>query len=134
MLTKTNLCCQTVERRPYASLGEVVHIKMCGCVRGVKTNLGSDGDKGSIPICPGCGCAGDLVQEIHDELQRRKIGRGNIAQLKQMELTTAQIKDVNAKLDVIMSHMNLLSPPSAVEAMERTADAQFQIQKMGSAR
>ena len=66
------------------------------------------------------------MQEIHDELQRRKVGRGNIAQLKQIELTTAQIKDVNAKLDVIMSHMNLLSPPSAVEAMERTADAQFQ--------
>ena len=94
---------------------------MCGCVHAVKTNLSAEGNKGSMPICPGCGCESELVQQIHDELQRRKVGRGNIAQLRQMELTTAHVKDVNTKLDLIMEHLSLTAPPSAVEAMERAA-------------
>lgn len=96
---------------------------MCGYIHGVKTNLSAESTKGSMPICPGCGCESELVQQIHDELQCRKVGRGNIAQLRQMELTTAQVKDVNAKLDIIMEHLSLTAPPSAVEAMERDAAA-----------
>ena len=86
------------------------------CFRGVKTNLGETG-KGQMPICPGWGCSDDIVREIHDELQARKVGRGNIAQLRQQELQIAYTKDLNAKLDLVMKHLGLQAPPSAVDAL-----------------
>ena len=45
------------------------------------------------------------------------MGRGNIAQLRQQEIHIAYTKDVNAKLDLIMSHLGLAAPPSAVDAL-----------------
>ena len=106
--TQNNCCQNSVERRPYAQLGDVQHIKCCLCLRGVKTDLGGEGKGGSMPISPGCGCSDDLVQEIAEELQRRKVGRGNIAQLRQQELQIAYTKDLNAKLDLIMKEIQNL--------------------------
>ena len=78
--------------------------------RQVKSNLNDGGDKGPIPICPGFGCSYELVSELHDALQARKVGRGNIAQIQQQELTLAYVKDLNVKVDMIMRHLNLERP------------------------
>ena len=99
-----------------AQLGDVNHMKCCGCFEGVKTDL-SESKDGHIPISPGCGCDAATVRAIVDELQARKIGRGNVAQLRQQELHIAYTKDVNAKLDLIMTHLGLQAPPSNVDAL-----------------
>lgn len=120
VLTSSNICWSSVERRPYAQIGEVISMKMCMCCHAVKSNL-NDGGKGSQPICPGWGCQENTVRAITNALQERKVGRGNIAQIQQIELTTAYAKDINAKLDAVMHHLKLPNPPMAnrAEVMER---------------
>lgn len=61
------------------------------------------------------------VTRLKDALQERKVGRGNIAQIQQAELTVAYVKDINDKLDAVMQHLNLSTPPLAnnAEVMER---------------
>lgn len=120
VLTSSNLCWSSVERRPYAQIGEVIEMKMCMCCHAVKSNLNESG-KTAVPICPGWGCEADKVRRLKDALQERKVGRGNIAQIQQAELTVAYVKDINAKLDAVMHHLNLATPPLAnnAEVMER---------------
>lgn len=117
VLYKSNICSSSVERRPYAQLGDVQHMKCLGCLRGVATNMNEEQKGGHIPISPGWGCDDRRVKEIVDELQARKVGRGNIAQLRQQELHIAYTKDVNTKLDLIMKHLGLAAPPSNVDAL-----------------
>mmetsp|Transcript_1421 Transcript_1421/g.2250 ORF Transcript_1421/g.2250 Transcript_1421/m.2250 type:complete len:108 (-) Transcript_1421:204-527(-) len=95
-------------------------MNMCLCCHAVKSNLNEAG-KGSAPICPGWGCQADKVQRLAEALQERKVGRGNIAQIQQAELTVAYVKDINAKLDTVMQHLKLATPPLAnnAEVMER---------------
>ena len=122
VLHKYNMCMSSVERRPYAQLGEVQHVKCCGCFRGVKTDLNGEG-KANVPISPGWGCSEGVVQELVTELQARKVGRGNIAQLRLQELQSAYTKDISAKLDLIMAHLNLKAPPSHVDNLIATRAA-----------
>jgi len=78
VLKTDNCCCHSVQKRPYAQLGSVDSSQACGCCWGVKSDItGAEGE-----ISPGCGCQEALVKEIIAELQARKLGRGNVAQLK----------------------------------------------------
>ena len=71
---RSNRCFNSVDRKPYAQLGSVDE-KVCCCIHSVN---------GLAP-----GCCGDpvLVKEIAEEMQARKVGRGNIAQLRNQENT-----------------------------------------------
>ena len=75
---KKSCCLKAVRREPYAQLGSVQpNWLFCGkCV-----NVATDQNF----VCPGCGCNYDLTQEISAELQKRKVKRGNIAQIRQQD-------------------------------------------------
>ena len=70
-----NNCCSSIDRKPYAQLRAVDEEIVCCCIHGVNT---------MVP-----GWCGDTtrVREIAAELQARKVGRGNIAQLRNQENT-----------------------------------------------
>jgi|Transcript_124576 hypothetical protein len=70
--TKNN-CDDSEVKLPYAQLGSVDMNKSCCCCWGVND------------FVPGCGCSKALVEDLHNELQARKVKRGNIAQVKQLE-------------------------------------------------
>lgn len=108
-----NNCCHSVQKRPYAQLGSVDSQQACGCCWGVKTDItGAEGE-----IKPGCGCEEALVKEIIDELQARKVGRGNIAQLKAHEQLAARVDHMHAKIDAILKHLDVPIPPTPALAL-----------------
>ena len=100
-------CANSTEKRPYAQLNDVNKTTCC-CFLGVSSAL-NDGK----PISPGCGCNETLVDELVMELQKRKEGRGNIAQVKIAERAFALQRDMDTKLDKIMTHLKLPIPPPA---------------------
>lgn len=95
-------------KRPYGELGSVARANCCCCV----SFHSSFGD-----ICPGSGCSADLVDEIVDELKARQRGRGDTAQIRRQEETLERLDNVEAKLDAIMSHLNIAAPPPANNVM-----------------
>ena len=52
-----------------------------------------------------------LVEEIAAELQARKIGRGNVAQVREAEVMKEQVALLHTKVDLIMAHLNIDMPP-----------------------
>ena len=58
-------------------------------------------------ISPGCGCEGDLVDEVVEELKARQAGRGDQGQIQRQEATMEAILQVNRKLDLIMEHLKI---------------------------
>ena len=98
VLKTDNLCCHNIQKRPYAQLGSVDSNNSCGCCWAVKSDL----TPAESCIQPGCGCEKDLVKEIIDELQARKVGRGNIAQLKAHEQLAARVDHMHIKIDAIL--------------------------------
>ena len=75
---KKSCCLKAVRREPYAQLGSVEPARLfCGTCVNVATDQNT--------VCPGCGCNKQLTAEVSDELQRRKVKRGNIAQIRQQE-------------------------------------------------
>ena len=109
VLKTDNFCCHTVQKRPYAQLGSVDSAQECGVCWSVKSDI--SGDTGAIK--PACGCEQALVEEIIAELQARKIGRGNVAQLKAHENLARRVDHMDAKLDAIMKHLGVDIPPAA---------------------
>ena len=113
VLKKDNSCCHSVQKRPYAQLGHVDSNQACGCCWGVTSDLtGYEGE-----ISPGCGCSEGLVKEIIEELQARKLGRGNVAQLKAQEQLAARVDHMDAKLDAILKHLSIPVPPAPALAL-----------------
>ena len=82
-------------------------------------------DDGSCLGYSACGCSEAIVKEIIEELQARKMGRGNVAQLKAQEVLAQRVDHIHIKLDAILKHLNLEVPPSTalavpvVESMQR---------------
>ena len=87
VLTKHDCCNHIVQKRPYAQLGSVDSHHECGICWSVGSDLtGRDGR-----LMPGWGCNAPLVREIVEELQERKLGRGNVAQMRSHEDLAASV-------------------------------------------
>ena len=84
--TFSNNCMRSTDRKPYAQLRAVDEEICCCCFHGVN---------GWVP-----GWCGDTqkVQEIAAELQARKVGRGNIAQIRNQENTMVKAIEAEAWL------------------------------------
>jgi len=90
---------ESVTRMPYAQLGSVDEGRCCCCT-------------GVNGISPGWGCSYDLVKEISEELQARKVGRGNIAQLRNQENTMYKALEVDVRTDIVLKHLDIMYPPT----------------------
>lgn len=115
VMTRKTMCDTTVQRRPYGELGSVDKGTAFGCCTSVTSGLG--------PISPGWGCEEALVDELVEELKARMKTRGDTGQIKRAEqqldaITQVQldIKQLNTKLDVIMAHLQIKSPPPSPPA------------------
>ena len=86
MVTREATCYRSAIRKPWAQLGDV-EVSNCMCCLMVD-------DVGS----PGCGCNQRLVNDIAADLQKRKVLRGNIAQLKVQENIMKEVLKIDAKL------------------------------------
>mmetsp|Transcript_64823 Transcript_64823/g.163268 ORF Transcript_64823/g.163268 Transcript_64823/m.163268 type:complete len:742 (+) Transcript_64823:83-2308(+) len=106
-ITNTNFCMKSNSRTPYAQLGSVEKETACCCCI-------------QLPevATPGCGCSHDLVTQIEEELQERKVKRGNIAQLKMQENLLDEILRLSVKLDMCMEKHAVAYPPDQ-ETMKR---------------
>lgn len=100
VFTETTNCSKNVVRKPYAQLGVVDEAIICCCCTSVNG------------ICPGYCCSHDLVREIAHELQARKVGRGNIAQLRNQENTMIKAIETDIRTDVLLHNQKLDFPPS----------------------
>lgn len=101
ILTVTDNCCTTTTSRvPYGNLGAVETETFCCCCT-------------SLPdiAVPGCGCSEGLVKEIAEELQERKVKRGNIAQMQQQENIIIEVLNLEAKLDILVHKHSIQYPP-----------------------
>eukprot|EP00427_Karlodinium_veneficum_P054303 CAMPEP_0169407022 /NCGR_PEP_ID=MMETSP1017-20121227/57873_1 /TAXON_ID=342587 /ORGANISM="Karlodinium micrum, Strain CCMP2283" /LENGTH=319 /DNA_ID=CAMNT_0009513887 /DNA_START=162 /DNA_END=1118 /DNA_ORIENTATION=+ len=96
----TNNCMRNVERKPYAQLGSVDEESTCFCIRSVNG------------LSPGAGCSTGVVKEIAAELQARKVGRGNIAQLRNQENTMVKAIEMAIRTDVLLHKQDIAFPPS----------------------
>jgi len=103
-------CCSHTVRQPYAQMGSVEKTDACCCCKNVSTD--------STVISPQCGCAAPLVEEIGDQLQMRKVTRGNIAQIKQQENLIIELIKLGVKLDFTTQKINVATPPTQ-ETMTR---------------
>ena len=82
---RSNRCYASVDRKPYGQLGSVDEA-ICCCVHNVNG------------VAPGwCGDPA-MVKEIAAELQARKVGRGNIAQLRNQENTMLKALEAESRL------------------------------------
>jgi hypothetical protein len=104
--TKNN-CDDSEVKLPYAQLGSVDINKSCCCCWGVND------------FVPGCGCSKTLVEELHDELQARKVKRGNIAQVKQLEKMQWQSFMMDTSALEMVEKQGMVFPPDQ-NTMEAT--------------
>merc|ERR1719401_540750 len=80
-------------------MGSVDDATCCFCFRSVNQ------------MQPGCGCSDELVKEISEELQARKVGRGNIAQIRNQENTMYKAVELDVRLDILMKQFGIAYPP-----------------------
>mmetsp|Transcript_27136 Transcript_27136/g.63551 ORF Transcript_27136/g.63551 Transcript_27136/m.63551 type:complete len:713 (-) Transcript_27136:90-2228(-) len=98
--TTQNWCLTRKERTPYAQLGSVDVESACGCCRSIP-------DVGSA----GCGCSVRLMEELADELQERKVKRGNIAQIKLKENIMYSVLKSKTMVDVLENSAGKMPGP-----------------------
>ena len=116
-----NNCMHSEQKRPYAQLGQVESVNTCICCYGVKTDL-TRVEGGDATLSRGFGCDQSWATEVTNELQARKVGRGNIAQIKAQEVLAQRVDHLHTKLDLILAHLKLEvpAPPAVGQAvMER---------------
>ena len=103
-LTKKDFCATSTMRMPYVQLGSVdVETICCGSCFNVETDGGI--------IQPKCGCDKDLVDEISEDLQNRKVTRGNIAQVRMQENLMIEVIKLGVQLDQIARKEGVVYPP-----------------------
>jgi hypothetical protein len=85
---------------PYAQMGSVDFSKECCCFYSVNDES------------PGCGCQQAKVLELAEELQKRKVARGNIAQVKMLEAMQSSSRQMNIEADLILEREGIAYPPS----------------------
>mmetsp|Transcript_48891 Transcript_48891/g.116224 ORF Transcript_48891/g.116224 Transcript_48891/m.116224 type:complete len:727 (+) Transcript_48891:117-2297(+) len=105
-LKKKNLCLSSTQRRPYAQLGSVDRHEACGCCYAIVSDLTPLNEKGEGGMRIGCGCEREIVDEIVQEMQARKVKRGNIAQIKKLDYMVKK-----------MSHMRTKTMPMLMEKL-----------------
>lgn len=97
--TVTTNISEAINKMPYAMMGAVDEGVCCG-LRQVNG------------IMPAWGCSADLVKEISEELQARKVGRGNIAQLRNQENTMYKALELDVRTDLLMRNIGVVYPPT----------------------
>jgi hypothetical protein len=85
---------------PYAQLDNVDFTKSCCCCFSVNDES------------PGCGCSGSLVEELAKELQARKVKRGTIAQIKQLEAMQSTSLELDCEVHATLLKQGLQYPPA----------------------
>ena len=68
-------------------------------------------DKDEGGIVPGCGCSRSLVEEIVQELNLRKDGRGKIAQVRQQKFMLDKISKLAIQVPMLVKHFGVKYPP-----------------------
>ena len=106
----SDCCTSVVTKREYAHLGYVGREKNCLCCRTVGSEIGH--------FTPGCGCNRSLVNEVVEELQARKIARGNVGQIREQERLLHKLRRINSKMEALEVNMGVAYPPD-VQTMER---------------
>jgi len=91
---------ESVNSMPYAQISSVDESRDCYCCRSVNG------------MTPGCGCSGELVTEVAKELQQRKVGRGDIAQLKNQENTMLNALELSIRTGTVLKKAGVQYPPS----------------------
>mmetsp|Transcript_37060 Transcript_37060/g.69643 ORF Transcript_37060/g.69643 Transcript_37060/m.69643 type:complete len:520 (+) Transcript_37060:2-1561(+) len=105
VMLEKNRCIDMDVKVPYAQLGSVDYHKACWCCYSINTGP-------QMRISPGWGCNQALTQEIAAELQERKVKRGNIAQLKQLEWMSSSAIELDIKSDLWLHSRSLQFPPN----------------------
>ena len=106
----SDCCTSAVTKREYAHLGYVGREKSCFCCRSVSSEIGR--------FTPGCGCNRRLVNEVVEELQERKLARGNVGQIREQERLLHKLRRINFKMESLETNMGIAYPPD-VQTMER---------------
>ncbi|CAM9405921.1 unnamed protein product [Choristocarpus tenellus] len=106
--------CHINTRRPYGELQSVDTVKCLCCVGFSSGITGRDGES-----FPGWGCNNVLVTEIVDELKARMKIRGDTGQMKLMEQNSKQLTHLHAKVDAVMSHLEIPAVPEPMSMQNR---------------
>jgi hypothetical protein len=118
---KTTTCVGgSTKRLPYGDLGSVEKVEACGCCASFKSNLSPDTDEGKAPIAPGCGCSGELVTEIVEELKSRMKHRGNTGNILRAEEAVKIMEAMTAKVDAMLTYLGV-AIPAMPQIAEHTA-------------
>lgn len=106
LMVRTDFCSKSNERTPYAQLGAVEVETTCLCCS-------------ELPevATPGCGCSNALVEEIANELQARKVQRGNIAQFKMQENLINEMLKLTVKAKLLADKKGVGAWPPSQELM-----------------
>ena len=120
MIVTSTDCCgnRSEQKRPYAQLGNVEESSDCCGTHFVKTDgLGGPDGQGQ-GLAPGTACGGNkgLVAELVSELQARKIGRGNVAQVQEAAIMKKEVAFLHQKMDLILAHLQIPAPQPMVMA------------------
>lgn len=103
-LKTKHLCGVNTQKRPYAQLGSVEKRSQCaGMCWTIASDLAPVNEKGEGGIQPGCcGCDEPLINEIVNEMQQRKLKRGNVAQIQKLEFLYNKLVDVATQLPLLL--------------------------------
>lgn len=120
-LTKVDLCSRQQKRLPYGELGDVDHGVSCGCCHSFQSNLAVTADAGNRGVAPGCGCSGDLVEEIVEQLKSRMRQRGDTGNIQRAEQALRMMAHHSLKMDALLRYWAL----PAAAAVEKQEPAMF---------
>lgn len=104
--TKTDLLSQSRKRLPYGELGDVDHGTCC-CYHSFNSAIGTVVEGEIQPISPGCGCSGELVGEIVEQLKACMKARGDTGNILRAEQSLKIMAHVSVKMDALLSHWRL---------------------------
>eukprot|EP00804_Cyclotella_cryptica_P009075 CCRYP_003158-RA/>CCRYP_003158-RA protein AED:0.17 eAED:0.17 QI:252/0.5/0.8/1/0.75/0.8/5/229/173 len=107
------------EYQAYGELGTVDINHVC-CFVGFAAN--SLMTKQDSCQATGCGCEEEKVNDIVTELKKRQAFRGDRAKVRLAETTLSSIQDLNAKVDLILNHLNITPPETAKAVTAVTSD------------
>lgn len=112
-----------MQTAPYSSLpdSKVDAKSACGCLALLEAGelTKPPGQEAGVPIQPGCGCDGGMVEQIRADLQARVDVRGNVGQIKQLERMMSKFGDFAAELPLILDKVGAdTSYPPTQETMQ----------------
>lgn len=112
VLRASNCCCSTAQRRPYAQLNIIERRSQCfGLCEAINSDLAPMNEKGEGGIVPGCGCDGAKVRSVVEALNRRKNGRGKVAQMRQQNYMLDNLSKVAVQMPLLLKHYGVEYPP-----------------------